>query len=121
MHRESSIETIHKRSDALIQELNDIEKECNAIYVSQMQQLTFNTQEIVDFKEFVRKPTINLQEINQILAKATSTISDIQRRIDSFKSELTMNRSIIFEPHDRITSFGDFNDSSFQVRVFFSN
>ena len=74
LHREKSIQTIHKRSDEMIKELNETENKCNDNLKTKIKVPKFDTQDINKNKEAVRSPNVNLSEINEMLEKLKSNI-----------------------------------------------
>jgi hypothetical protein len=117
LHRGKSIESIHKRYEELIEELDKIEKDCIANNDVNMRQLTFKTQEIVTYKEFLRDPDVGKFKndvewgklINPLVAQVKTSLLDFQSRIQAYKSELLMNQTIDFESDDNIKTFGSLN------------
>jgi hypothetical protein len=105
LHREKSIETVHKRSDELIKELNAIEQRCKA-NLTKIKVPRFQTQDIAKYKNALRNPNLNLFEINEMIEALKSSVLNFQEEIKMFESKLTMNQIINFEANDRIDSFG---------------
>ncbi len=106
LHREESIQSIHKRSDELIKELNEIEQKCNDNLKNKLNVPEFETQDIAKYKETLRNPNVNLSEIREMVENMKTSILNFQDEIQMFKSDLTMNQIISFEPNDCIDSFG---------------
>jgi hypothetical protein len=67
LHREKSIETIHKRSDELIKELNEIEQRCKANLKAKLIVPEFEAQDIAEYKEALREPNVDLSEVNEMI------------------------------------------------------
>ena len=96
LHREKSIETIHKRSDELINQLNEIEQRCKANLKTKIKVPHFQTQDIAKYKACLREPNVNLSEINEMVEELKSSVLNFQDEIKMFKSDLTMNQIINF-------------------------
>ncbi len=67
--RKKSIQSIHKRTDELIKELNETETKCKVNLRTKIKVLEFETQDIIKHKEALRNPNLNLCEINEMVEK----------------------------------------------------
>jgi hypothetical protein len=105
-HRKKSIQSIHKRSDELIKELSETEQRFKDNLKSNLKVPEFETEKIEKYKETLRNPNVNLSEVSEMVEKLKSSVLDFQYEIKMFKSSLTMNKIVSFEPNNCINSFG---------------
>jgi hypothetical protein len=108
LHRDMSIQSIHKRSDEMIKQLNETEQRCKANLKNKLNVPEFETQIIAQYKDALRNPNLNLSEVNEMVEKLKSSVLNFQDQLKMFKSNLTMNQIINFVPNYQILfdSFG---------------
>ena len=69
-----SIQSIHKRSDELIKELNETEKRCSDNLKNKLKIPEFKTKYSAKYKDALRNPNVNISEINEMVEKLKSSI-----------------------------------------------
>jgi WD40 repeat protein len=108
LHREKMIEEIHNRSNKIIEQLNQQEKNCksNMIKLRKINLDQLKNKEIILWKYKLRKPDIELNELIILFDEITKNIENIQNDIEKCESKLMMNKTIEFLPLDDI-SFGE--------------
>ncbi len=114
LHREQMIEEIHKRSNQIIEQLNQQEKDCrsNVVKLRKINLDEFKNKELVSWKYKVRKADTELNELSSLLNEINKNIENLQNNIEKCESKLMMNKTIEFIP---------LNDSSFGELLIYEN
>lgn len=108
LHREHLIEEIHKRSNQIIEQLNQHEKDCraNMIKLRKVNLEELKNKQLVSWKYKLRKPDIELNELIFLLDEINKNIENIEHNIEKCESKLLMHKTIEFFPLDD-SSFGE--------------
>jgi hypothetical protein len=107
LHREQLIQSIHKRSDEILAKLAELEAECNRNKATLTKISVDEIAGLDEMAQTLRMPTIQPQDLTDLLAKLNSNLESIRREMEEYKSGLLMKRKLVFVPSFNSRLVGD--------------
>jgi WD40 repeat protein len=101
LHREKMIESIHKRSEELINKLNTIEHECYK-NEQKLEKIDLKKDEMNHLSEKLRENNLETNEFVNMKKKVNDKIKTIKTTIKSYENSILLNNSIKFEAKNLI-------------------
>ena len=118
LHREQQIEEINKRSEEIIKQLKEMEEKCklNAANLEKMNLDKLKNKDMKEYKLQLRKPDLEVYDLNKLYSDINDMIEDIQEDINNFKNGSLIYQNIQFQKENS-NLFGELKVENIQKPI----